>query len=107
MEAQEFHAKADELFLAIEQWLETESDDIDFESQEGLLTIILPNTQRLIFSRQTSLGEIWLASPQGAYHFQYQNGAWRTRQDQLLLETLVAIVEAQANIRLDLTHFGK
>lgn len=107
MKAQEFHAKADELFLAIEQWLEMENDDIDFESQEGRLTIILPNEQQLIFSRQTSLSEIWLASPQGAYHFQYIGEDWCTRQGQTLLASMVSIVQEQTNIRLDVTHFRK
>lgn len=107
MTPQEFHIKVDELFLAIEQWLESENDNIDFESHEGMLIIVLPQGQQLIFSRQTTLSEIWLASPKGAFHFHYTGSEWRTHQGQALLTTLIQVIEALANIHLDISHFGR
>lgn len=101
MNEQQFHHRVDELFLAIEHWLEENSDEIDFESQEGLLTIILPSGSRLILSRQAALKEVWLASSQGAYHFRYHQ-EWISTKGESLFPLLMEIIQNQANITLTL-----
>jgi CyaY protein len=98
-----FHAEVDKLFLEIEQWLEKSHADIDFESQEGILTVSL-GEGRLVLSRQTPAREIWLASPLGAYHFRYTPMGWVTQQGHSLLPVISQIVQQCAGIILDITQ---
>lgn len=101
MNEQQYHERVDQLFLAIEQWLEDSSEEIDFESQQGILTILLPSGTPLILSRQAVLQEVWLASSQGAYHFRLEK-EWISTQGEPLLPLLVEIIQQQANITLPL-----
>lgn len=86
-----FNAQVDDLFLVIEQSIEQAIQahdlDLDFESQGGMLEIQLPQGT-LVLSRQAALQEIWLASPEGGFHFHYANGQWITRQGVLLQKQL-------------------
>ncbi|MFI4938134.1 MAG: iron donor protein CyaY [Candidatus Berkiellales bacterium] len=93
MDEQQFHAEVDALFLEVEKWLEDNNQDIDFESQEGRLTIITPQGSQLILSRQTPLREIWLAAKSGAYHFQKIQAQWCTQQGQTLFALLAQNLE--------------
>ena len=104
MNDQQFHIKVDALFLQIEQWLETADTFLDFETEQGILTIFLEKGGQIILSRQAPLKEIWLATPQGAYHFRYE-GQWQTKQGQLLITTLQESIKQEAEIDLDPAHF--
>lgn len=105
MNEKQFSTEVDRLFLAIEAWLESTSSELDFESHEGMLTLALPNKNQIVLSRQTTLQEVWLASPLGAYHFRYHSTGWRTAQGKELLQVLVDTVKQQTNITLNITHF--
>ncbi len=99
-----FHTKVDALLLAIEEWLEAHDTALDYETEQGILTITLPDQRKLILSRQEFMQEVWLASPKGAYHFFYQQG-WRTKQNEELIGMLQNIIATQANIILDQALF--
>lgn len=99
MNEQQFHTEVDKLFLAIEQILEKACDDIDFESEQGMLNVLLPQGGQLILSRQTVLQEVWLACPQGAFHFHYSEQGWVTRQGQYLMMILADIVRSTMGLR--------
>jgi CyaY protein len=101
MNEQQYHTEVDKLFYAIEQALEKSALDIDFESQQGILTLELPNKGEIILSRQTALQEVWLASPLGAFHFQYQHHKWLTKQGQSLVTTLTEIVQKLMAVTVD------
>lgn len=88
----EFQAEVDSVFLRLEEAIEKVSDDIDFESNQGILKIMLPSGT-VVLSRQSALQEIWLASPQGAYHFQYTAAGWATRGGQSLLVLIKAMLQ--------------
>lgn len=100
MNEQLYHQTVDTLFLKIEAWLEESDEDIDFDSQEGILTITFLQGDCLILSRQAVLQEVWLASKQGAYHFQLQQGRWVTKQ-QAALAQVIADCAKQAGLTLD------
>lgn len=93
MNEREFHEKADKVFLKIEEWVEDIGEDIDIESQDGILTFILPNQHQVVLSRQTPLNEIWLAAKQGAYHFKYTNGCWVTQKGDSLNYVLAELFD--------------
>ncbi len=104
MNEQEFHDKVDALFLLIEQWLESADTMLDFETEQGILTIFLAKGAQIILSRQAPLKEIWLATPHGAYHFQYE-GQWQTKQGLTLIAQLQASIKQETQIDLDLGYF--
>jgi CyaY protein len=102
MNEKQFHDLTESLFFRIETWLEHENSDIDFETQQGILTITLPNESQILLSQQAQLKEIWLASPLGAYHFQLNANQWLTRRGEELGQILVDIFQKQAGIKLNL-----
>ncbi|MGD9591041.1 MAG: iron donor protein CyaY [Candidatus Berkiella sp.] len=106
MNEQQYHDTVDDLFLAIEHWLEKASAELDFETQQNILTITLPQGEALIFSKQAFLQEVWLATPLGAYHFHLATH-WQTKQGQSLIHVLAQSIEQIAHIVLDPTTFGE
>jgi CyaY protein len=102
MNEQQYHQMVDTLFLKIESWLENAEEELDFDSQEGILTITFEQGDCLVLSRQTSLQEIWLAAKQGAYHFRLHQGVWVTKNQQTLIET-IADCAKHAGLTLDVT----
>lgn len=78
MNDSEFHRLADKLWLAIETHLDNrEGDsDIDCELNGSVLTLSFDNGSKIIINRQEPLHQIWLATKQGGYHFDYQDDEW-------------------------------
>jgi CyaY protein len=77
----EFHREVDATLQAIEQaveqLVEREDEDIDFDRQGGVLTLDFAGRGKLIFSRQTPVRQLWLASPGGGFHFDWRDGGWQ------------------------------
>jgi CyaY protein len=95
------------LFLAIEHWLEQSQHEIDFESQQGLLTLTFVDGSQMVISRQPSLQEIWLAYALGAYHFRQVGTDWQTTQQESLLTVIAQALQQKNNITLDIADFPK
>jgi CyaY protein len=58
-------------------------DEVEVELAPGLLTIDVGDVDespgehtRLIVSRQSATGQLWLAEPDGGWHFDLKNGLW-------------------------------
>jgi CyaY protein len=67
----------DDLFIRIEEALdELESVDIDYESAEGILTLILPDQSKIILNKMQPLLQLWVATKFNGYHFNYTEGKW-------------------------------
>lgn len=91
MNEKAYHTKLDRLFLELEEALETASPELDWDLQEGILTITLPQGSQLILSRQSSSQELWLASPTGAFHFRDTEQGWLTKKGESLTAMLQTI----------------
>ncbi|MDT0596332.1 iron donor protein CyaY [Glaciecola petra] len=77
MTESEYHHMLDELFIRIEEALDNlESVDIDYESGEGILTLILPDQSKIILNKQPPLLQLWVATKYNGHHFNYDNGKW-------------------------------
>lgn len=77
MKESDYHQLIDELFIRIEEALdELESVDIDYESAEGILTLIMPDQSKIILNKQTPLLQLWVATKFNGHHFNYENGQW-------------------------------
>ncbi len=51
-------------------------DDIDLEMSDGKLVIEFGDGIKYIVNRQSAADQIWLAEPQGGWHFDYRDGQW-------------------------------
>ncbi len=72
MNESEFNKTVDSTISKIEASLDRLEVDFDYEISDGMLTIEFENGIKLILSRQTPLTQLWLATPTGAYHFNYE-----------------------------------
>lgn len=100
-----FDEQVDDVLLAIEQAIEqipSSDPEIDFESHGGMLTIAVGKAE-IILSRQSALQEIWLACPDGGYHFRYQEGQWVTRKGEVLTTLLTEIIARYAGVHIPFT----
>lgn len=61
----------DEIIMQIEDALDEQDEDIDFETSAGILTITLADRSQIIINRQVSAMQLWLAAKSGGYHFDY------------------------------------
>lgn len=71
----------DELFAAIENFLDDQDHDLDYESNGNICEITMPNGTQLVINRQPPMEEIWLAAKSGGYHFRYVDGSWHDTRD--------------------------
>ena len=77
MNESEFNDIVDDLLVEIEDAIEEVCDDtgvdIDYETTSGILTLEFTNGSQIIINRHAPLSQIWLASKQGGFHFDYDN----------------------------------
>lgn len=67
----QFKEFVEDIIIQIEDALEELDSDIDYESSDGMLTIIMENKSQIIINRQTAALQLWLAAKSGGYHFDY------------------------------------
>ena len=77
MNESEFNDIADDLLVEIEDAIEEVSDDtgvdIDYETTSGILTLEFTNGSQIIINRHAPLSQIWVASKQGGFHFDFDS----------------------------------
>ena len=76
-------------------------DEVEVEFAPGLLTIDVGDAEqgpaehtKLIVSRQSATGQLWLAEPDGGWHFDLKDGLWI--DDKRGLELTAAIEQCLA-----------
>jgi len=75
MNESEFNDMVDDIFVEIEDAIEDVCDetgaDIDYETTAGILNLTFANGSQIIINRQAPLKQIWVASRQGGFHFDF------------------------------------
>lgn len=86
----------------VDQWLESDTADIDAARSGGMLTLTLPNRSQLIINAQPPLQELWLAARRGGFHFRHSaDGRWLdTRSGEEFFALLSACASEQAGAAL-------
>jgi len=51
-------------------------DELEVESVPGRLDVLFEGGGKLILSRQSATGQIWLAEPRGGWRFDERDGRW-------------------------------
>ena len=76
----EFLDQAAKVLDAIERRVDAWSQDDDTEIESGrhgpVLELEFPSGRKLVLNLQTPMQQNWLASPRGAFHFGWREGAW-------------------------------
>ena len=82
----EFNRRVDETLLAIEQALENNEADLDWDLTGGILDIEFPNRSHIVINLQTPTRQIWVATKGGGFHFDFdaEQECWRLGDDELM-----------------------
>lgn len=104
MTESEFKQLIEDIIIQIEDAIEELDNDIDYESSDGMLTIILENKSQIIINRQSAALQLWLAAKSGGYHFDYDNEkGWQDdRSGNAFIDTLNRCLSEQANEKIEL-----
>lgn len=103
MTESEFYSKVDETLTLVEETLDDAETDLDYLISGGVLTIKCENGSQLIFTRQTPVKQLWLATRSGGFHFDYDaaSGQWLRDSDQAPLKAVFeAAFQEQAGEQL-------
>lgn len=103
MTESEFYSKVDETLTQVEETLDDAETDLDYLISGGVLTIKCENGSQLIFTRQTPVKQLWLATRSGGFHFDYDatSGQWLRDSDQASLKAVFeAAFQEQAGEQL-------
>jgi CyaY protein len=76
MKDADYHELIDNLLIQIEEALDECELDMDYESAEGILTIILPDQSKIVINKQPPLQQLWVATKFNGHHFNYTDKTW-------------------------------
>lgn len=74
----EYEDLARKTIEGIEEAVETRAPDIEFETEDEILTLEFPDGSRIIINKQRPLKQIWVAARSGGFHYDYdsERGLW-------------------------------
>tara|TARA_R110002073_G_C9213440_1_gene559220 strand:- start:341 stop:661 length:321 start_codon:yes stop_codon:yes gene_type:complete len=96
-----FNELIDRTSSGLEVALDEIDADIDYETSGGVLTVEFENGSQLVFSRQPSTRQLWLAARSGGFHFAFDGAAgdWRdTRSGQVFRPFVTEQMQAQGDV---------
>lgn len=78
MNDSEFHQLAEQLLSSIEEHIDNYDGDADIDSEinGGVMTLSFEDGSKIIINKQEAFHQIWLATKQGGYHYNYQDSKW-------------------------------
>ena len=71
----DYERQAQAMLEHIEQAVETRAPEIEFETEDEILTLEFPDDSRIVINKQRPLRQIWLASRAGGFHYGYDEAA--------------------------------
>ena len=89
MQDAEYHALVDALFYDLEDKIDNMDQDVEIDSEEGVLNIVFPNGTTIVISRQIGNHEVWIAAKSGGYHLSREENNWRCKATGETLMTLL------------------
>lgn len=67
----QFHDLMDQFQTQIEDAIDDQDQDLDFDNESGTLTIYCVDKSQVIVSRQSAVDQLWIAAKSGGFHFDY------------------------------------
>lgn len=88
----EYLQQVDEAFERLEEILDEAESDLDYETNGGMMTVSCENGSQIIFTRQPPLKQLWVATRDGGFHFDYDTNAqcWVRDNDNARLADVLA-----------------
>jgi CyaY protein len=106
MTESEFNQRVDDTLIAIEEAIDESGADIDYESAAGILTLTIEaNGSQIIINRQGPVKQLWLATRQSGYHYDWSDeaGGWVLDSDGTpFVEMLNRALVEQGGVALEL-----
>ncbi len=83
MTESDFNSLVDDTLLEIEECLDEAETDIDYMTVGGVLTVSCETGAQIIFTRQITMFQLWVATPNGGFHFDFNesDSAWQRDSD--------------------------
>jgi CyaY protein len=77
MKESDFLIACDDFFRRMEDRIDRLGrEDIDLNAGDGKLSIDMEDGTKFILSRQRAVSQIWLAEPNGGWHYSAKDGRW-------------------------------
>jgi CyaY protein len=80
MTESEFLSAVEQVWRQIEAWADERSSqaiEIEVMRNGPVLELEFESGKKIVVNSQAPMKQIWLASPHGAFHFEWRDGAWR------------------------------
>lgn len=78
-----------EIETRVDQWVQALDAEIEANPAGPVLELEFASGRKIVVNAQTPMRQVWLASPRGAWHFQWTGEAWQdTRSDANLWSVL-------------------
>ncbi|CAL4325750.1 Iron-sulfur cluster assembly protein CyaY [Buchnera aphidicola (Eriosoma lanigerum)] len=92
MDNNQYHQLVDHVMLQIQNYLDfyINSHEIDCEIKYNMLIIEFKNKNQIIINKQEFLQEIWMATKDTGYHFQYKNQNWICKRTDINFWTIIS-----------------
>jgi CyaY protein len=81
MTESEYTQLANAIFVRIENTLDSDESNIDYNFNGPVLEIEFEDGSKIIINRHTPNQEIWVAAKSGGYHYSHMNGQWLSKRD--------------------------
>jgi CyaY protein len=89
MAQESFDQRIDNTLLAIEEAIDEEGLDIDYDTISGILTLVFPDDSKIIINRQSATEQLWIAARSGGFHLDWQNDNWFCVSEDLAVNDLL------------------
>lgn len=76
MKDAEYDKLIEDIFLALEDSLDSQEQEFDYDSNGDIFTIIMPNNSKIVLNKQPPLQQLWVATKFNGHHFNYEDGQW-------------------------------
>jgi len=67
-----YKATLTSLEAVVEEAINTEDTEIDYESGNDMLTLSFANHSVVIISRQSAIHQLWMAARSGGFHYEWE-----------------------------------
>jgi len=71
MNETEFSQRVDDTLMQLEDAVDACGVDMDIENADGIVTLTFANGSKIIINRQAVLKQLWVATREGGFHFNY------------------------------------
>src|SRR5512137_799546 len=92
----EFLQRAEAVMDAIERAVDATGADIEPSRSGNVLALELGNGSKVVINSQAPMQQMWVAGKSGAFHYAWNDGAWRdTRDGSELFAALSRLLSSQ------------